>query len=119
MFFFEFCEISKNTFFTEHIWATASEEHLPTAASGFLETALLEHSSHPNLAMGTFHETKIKGCSNQSGLNKNTFYHKVLGENRKDEILAKERSLSYWKNFHVKLDKKQKIFFYTPVSSFQ
>ena len=22
----EFCEISKNTFFTEHLWATASEE---------------------------------------------------------------------------------------------
>ena len=25
MFFCEFCEISKNTFFTEHLWATASE----------------------------------------------------------------------------------------------
>ena len=26
MFFCEFCEISKNTFFTEHLWATASEQ---------------------------------------------------------------------------------------------
>ena len=25
VFFCEFCEISKNTFFTEHLWATASE----------------------------------------------------------------------------------------------
>ena len=25
MFFCEFCEISKNIFFTEHLWATASE----------------------------------------------------------------------------------------------
>ena len=24
MFFYEFCEISENTFFTEHIWTTAS-----------------------------------------------------------------------------------------------
>ena len=24
MFFCEFCEISKNTFFTEHLWTTAS-----------------------------------------------------------------------------------------------
>ena len=36
----EFTEISKNTFFTEHLWATASEEHLRTAASTFLETVL-------------------------------------------------------------------------------
>ena len=33
----EFCEIFKNTFFTEHLWATASEEHLRTAAPTFLE----------------------------------------------------------------------------------
>ena len=26
MFSCEFCEISKNTFFTEHLWTTASEE---------------------------------------------------------------------------------------------
>ena len=26
MFFCEFCKISKNTFFTEHLWATASEQ---------------------------------------------------------------------------------------------
>ena len=24
VFFYEFCEISKNTFFTEHLWTTAS-----------------------------------------------------------------------------------------------
>ena len=24
----EFCEISKNTFFTEHLWATASEDEI-------------------------------------------------------------------------------------------
>ena len=29
----EFCEISKNTFFTEHLRTTASKEHLQTAAS--------------------------------------------------------------------------------------
>ena len=28
MFSYEFCEISKNTFFTKHTWATASEESL-------------------------------------------------------------------------------------------
>ena len=31
-----------------------------------------------------FCETKIKGCWNQSRLNKNVSYHKVLGEDRKD-----------------------------------
>ena len=36
----EFCDIWKNTFFIEHLWATASEEHLQTAASAFLETVL-------------------------------------------------------------------------------
>ena len=36
----EFCEIHKNTFFTEHLWVTASEEHLQMAASTFLETVL-------------------------------------------------------------------------------
>ena len=36
----EFCKISNNTFFTEHLWATALEEHLRTAASAFLETVL-------------------------------------------------------------------------------
>ena len=27
MFSFEFCELSKNTFFTEHLWATAFKIH--------------------------------------------------------------------------------------------
>ena len=38
MFSCKFWEICKNSFFTEHLWATASEEHLLTAASAFLET---------------------------------------------------------------------------------
>ena len=29
MFSCEFCEISKNAFFTEHLWATASGRHIP------------------------------------------------------------------------------------------
>ena len=33
----EFCKISKNTLLTEHLWATASEEHLRMTASAFLE----------------------------------------------------------------------------------
>ena len=36
----EFCKVSKNTFFTEHLWATASEEHLWMTASAFLENVL-------------------------------------------------------------------------------
>ena len=36
----EFCEISKNNFFIEELWATASEEHMRMAASAFLETVL-------------------------------------------------------------------------------
>ena len=60
----EFCEISKNSFFTEHLWVSASEEHLRTTPSAFLETAWKKHSLYPNLAKGTFDETKIKGCSN-------------------------------------------------------
>ena len=80
----EFCEISKNTFFPEHLWAITSAEHLKTAASAFLETVLQEHSSHPNLSKGTFYETKIKGCSNQPRLTKYVSYYKVLGEDRKD-----------------------------------
>ena len=35
-----FCKISKNTFFTEYLWTTASEEHFWMAASAFLETVL-------------------------------------------------------------------------------
>ena len=38
MFSCEFREISKNSFLSEHIWVTAFEEHLQTAASAFLET---------------------------------------------------------------------------------
>ena len=52
-------------------------------------------------------------------LNKNVSYDKVLGEDRKYQILAKERNHSYWKKVHVKSDKKQKIFFCTPASAFQ
>ena len=41
VFSYEFCTISiKNTFFTEHLWATASEEHLQMAVSTFWETVL-------------------------------------------------------------------------------
>ena len=58
MFSCEFCEISKNIFFPEHLWATASAEHLKTAASAFLKTVLQEYSSHPDLANGTFDEKK-------------------------------------------------------------
>ena len=36
----EFCKISRNTLFTEHLWAIVSVEHLLTAASAFLETVL-------------------------------------------------------------------------------
>ena len=36
----EFWKISQNNFFTEHLWATASDEHLWKAASAFLETVL-------------------------------------------------------------------------------
>ena len=38
VFSYEFYEISKNNIFTQHLWATASEEHLRIAASAFLET---------------------------------------------------------------------------------
>ena len=34
----EFCKISKNTFFTEHLWVTASEGNLQKTTSAFLET---------------------------------------------------------------------------------
>ena len=36
----EFSKISENTILTEHLWTTAFEEHLRTAASAFLETVL-------------------------------------------------------------------------------
>ena len=34
MFSCEFCEISKNTFFTEHLWATASKQVTTVPAEG-------------------------------------------------------------------------------------
>ena len=40
VFYCEFSEISKNTSFTEHLCATAFEEHLRAAASAILETLL-------------------------------------------------------------------------------
>ena len=33
MFSCEFCEISKNTFFTEHLWTTASKSYRPKTAA--------------------------------------------------------------------------------------
>ena len=45
--------------------------------------------------------------------------HKVLGEERKDWIVTLEGNRSYGKKCHVKLDKKQKIFFCPPVRKFQ
>ena len=45
--------------------------------------------------------------------------HKALGEEKKDLIVTQEENHSYWKKFHGKSDKKQKIFFSTPVMKFQ
>ena len=40
-------------------------------------------------------ETKIKGCSNQSRLNKNVPYHKVLlGEDRRIKFLQKSKTIA-------------------------
>ena len=36
--------------------------------------------------------------------------HKVIGEEKKDWTVAQEGDDSYWKKFHGKSDKKQKIF---------
>ena len=44
VFFCEFCEISKNTFFTEHLWTTAS----------YRSNQLLTHQSHHKSARTTF-----------------------------------------------------------------
>ena len=44
VFFCEFCEISKNTFFTEHLWTTAS----------YRSSQLLTHQSHHKNARTTF-----------------------------------------------------------------
>ena len=52
-------------------------------------------------------------------MTKNVSYHKVLGEERKDQILILEGNHSYWKKFHAKSDKKQKICLCAPVSKFQ
>ena len=45
--------------------------------------------------------------------------HKALGEEKKDLIVTQEENHSYWKKFHGKSDKKQKIFFCTPVTKLQ
>ena len=44
---------------------------------------------------------------------------KVLGEEKKDWIVTWEENHSYWKTFHAKSYKKHKIFFCTPVRTFQ
>ena len=36
----EFCEISENTFFTEHVWTTASVQRLLTASNNNITTTL-------------------------------------------------------------------------------
>ena len=36
----EFCEISENTFFTEHVWATASVQRVLTASNNNITTTL-------------------------------------------------------------------------------
>ena len=79
MFSCEFWEIPKNSFFTEHLWATASEKHLPTAATAFFGNCLVKAFF---TSFVLFYETKIKGCSNQSRLSKNVSHYKVLGEDR-------------------------------------
>ena len=55
-------------------------------------------------------------------MNKNASCNKVLGEEikflKKDLVLISAQNHSYWKKFHVKSDKKYKIFFFTTVSKF-
>ena len=60
----------------------------------------------------------VKGCSNQSRLNKNASYNKVLREEIK-YLKKKIKNHGYWKKFREKSDKKQKIFFCTTVSKLQ
>ena len=63
------------------------------------------YSGH-SLAKGTFHETRMvtcymKGCSNQSRLNKNVSYHKIPGQERKDIKKAWTRAIARPKAVHV------------------
>ena len=55
----EFCKISKNTFFTKHLWTSASEQRLRLAVSSFQLCLWLpfwksvRHMSFPNLRYGS------------------------------------------------------------------
>ena len=64
----------------------------------------------------------MKGCSNQTRLNKNASYNKVLQEDtkflKKNQVLYKSKITALEKSF-MKIDKKQKIFFCKTVSKFQ
>ena len=42
LFFCEFCEISKNTFFIEHLWTTASEPTLDSSVDVFNQCFLVQ-----------------------------------------------------------------------------
>ena len=61
----------------------------------------------------------VKGCSNQSRLNKNASYHKVLREEikflQRRLNLIEEQSRSYQKKFHEKSDKKQNIYLHNSI----
>ena len=47
VFSYEFCEISKNTFSTEHLWATASAFLWAIAVSGFRPLEIYKNSGLP------------------------------------------------------------------------
>ena len=51
MFSCEFCEVVKNTFFTEHLWMTASEIRMPTTWKNYFPIAgvLVTHWKEINM----------------------------------------------------------------------
>ena len=80
---------------------------------------LLEHFSDHNLAKGTFNKTKmvtccVKGCSNQSRLNTNVSYHKLLGKQKRfNSSVRGKPQLS--EKFHQNWIKSRKYFLHASI----
>ena len=68
----EFCEISKNTFFTEHLWATASDHALNNFPTKLSSRTLLTNEVDSNI------EKKCSLQSHHRTILKNVYYSQVL-----------------------------------------
>ena len=89
----EFCEIFKNTFFTEHLWTTASLAKPEVLCSGFLivYSPILATSEHTGRFKELFPDSKIV-VKYKRGLTKTHVLAGAIAKNNKTGLSKSSKS---------------------------